>query len=46
MSAETGVVEGSLIAGPNNICSMELVSLMLIGVARANVFAYHQVSLY
>ena len=44
MKAETGVVEGSLITGPNSICSMELVSLFLIGVAKSNVFAYHQIT--
>ena len=38
MSAETGVVEGSLITGIHNICSMELVSLMLIGGARLPTF--------
>jgi len=44
MSAETGMVEGSLVTGPMNLCSMELVSLLLIGEARANVTAYHQVT--
>jgi hypothetical protein len=43
-AAETGVCEGALICGPNSICSMELVSLLMCGVARANVSAYHAVS--
>ena len=41
MSAETGVVEGPLVVGPNHICSMELTSLLLCGVAKPNVLAYH-----
>jgi hypothetical protein len=41
MSAETGVIEGPLIVGPNSTCSMELTSLLLCGVAKPNVFAYH-----